>query len=361
MAIVGIVTHPFSNNYGGILQAWALQQSLINKGYNVVFLRKKRNNKVLLKRKFIKAFYPIFYHFKSLRPRIIGYISEQCFSHFCHKYLDKVVYVEDMLNCIEKRPDILITGSDQVWRKWGQGWDIMFYFLNFAADWNVKRYAYAASFGIDEWEFDKNETDFIKSLLKNYCAISVREQSGVSLCKDYLGLDAQWVLDPTLLLSKNDYVQLQEGYVEESHQLVSYILDPNSIKEEIIYSLGDIWNCKSFAINHYRKGSSHSIMSDRPPISYWLAGISNAEFLVTDSFHGVAFAINFNTPFFVISNQLRGQTRISSILKLFNLEDRLVNSVQEALHTSTQTIDWSNVNNILSKERLKAFQFLSNL
>src|SRR5690606_22627300 len=130
--------------------------------------------------------------------------------------------------------DIAVVGSDQVWRpKYSP--DIYNYFGDFLG--NKKQIiSYAASFGVDNWEFTKKQTDICKKLVKKFKAVSVRESSAIDLCYQYLGTDAELVLDPALLLSKDDYQKVISSYkgIKKNSGVLTYILDRNEAKAEIV-------------------------------------------------------------------------------------------------------------------------------
>lgn len=95
-----------------------------------------------------------------------------------------------------------------------------------------------------------------------------------------------------------------------------------------------------------------------PPVEEWIRGFMDAEFVVTDSFHGTVFSIIFNKPFISIANESRGTTRFTSLLKLFQLEDKLVHSLSDFNLTGYKEINWENVNSILEREKTSSIQFL---
>ena len=129
----------------------------------------------------------------------------------------------------EKDFDAIIVGSDQVWRTCYNP-QIENAFLDFAKEWkHVRRIAYAPSFGIDEWEYSEEQTQKCRQLVQKFDAVSVREVSGVKLCREYLGVEAKHVLDPTMLLDKEDYLYLisRAEVVRHSNTLLQYVLDKN--------------------------------------------------------------------------------------------------------------------------------------
>ena len=212
---IGIYTQPLRLNYGGILQAWALQTVLMRMGHEVVtfdpdpFLR--------LSWKSLPFVYA-----KRIVKKLMGSKSAIFLErHINKEYINKSQYLRPFIETHIRRKefknvyelqqndyDLLIAGSDQVWRpKYNTSYGRTIYnaFFDFAENWNVKRIAYAASFGTDEWEYNEKQTWLCSRLASLFSAISVREISGINLCKKYLGVDATHVLDPTMLLKREDY------------------------------------------------------------------------------------------------------------------------------------------------------------
>ena len=260
--------------------------------------------------------------------------------------------------------DAVVVGSDQVWRYKYLGNSIKEFFFSSFLNVPIK-IAYAASFGTDVWEMPSDVTNVCKELVKQFNGVSVREDSGIQLCKEFLSIDAVHVLDPTLLLSAEDYVSLVEKSNIPSHSgdLMTYILDKTIEKKQIIKNISEslkltpieVLPDKTFSeVGH--KGLSQCIV---PPIESWLRGFMDAKFVVTDSFHGTVFSIIFNKPFVVIGNADRGLSRMQSLLSLFGLEDRLITSMDNVAGKMNVSIDWRLVNQQWYDLRLKSLNFIS--
>lgn len=185
----------------------------------------------------------------------------------------------------------------------------------------IKRIAYASSFGVDSWEYSSEETKKCAKLAKLFDAISVREQSGVDLCKDYLGVDSRLTLDPTLLLDKEDYLALIGNRYREDNDrgVFTYFLDKNKDKSKAAEYVANeldthVYSCQA------KCGLDDLSSADLedykiPAIQDWLASFANAKFVLTDSFHGMVFSIVFGKPFLVIVNKERGAARFDSLLR----------------------------------------------
>ncbi len=146
--------------------------------------------------------------------------------------------------------------------------------------------------------------------------------------------------------------------------LFVYILDKNENKSAIVDSVADQFKLDPFSVmpkssfsEPGRKDINDCVF---PRVEEWIRGFIDAEFVITDSFHGTVFSIIFNKPFISIDNKSRGLTRFESLLKLFQLEDRLVFSSEAFNYDSFEEIDWQKANTILKQERERSMQFLKN-
>lgn len=202
------------------------------------------------------------------------------------------------------------------------------YFLGFLPDdCKAKKIAYAASFGVSVDPIESNLDECTK-LVCRFEAISVREESGVKLMKEIFDLDARLVLDPTLLMDAWHYRALVNKEDVKPSGVVSYILDETSEKQDIIDNItnevGSIYTRILLFPFRNRCENPKSVS-----VSQWLAAIDNAEFVVTDSFHGCVFSIIFKKKFVALGNKERGLDRFISLLGRLGLQDRLVCSFEE--------------------------------
>lgn len=333
---IGILTLPLHTNYGGILQAYALQTVLERMGHQVVVIdepirKGKATFKQIIKRiikKFIGRPTTILWekYFYESYP-----IISQNIRRFIDSYLKREV-VESPSLLKEQNFDAIVVGSDQIWRP--KYYDkIEDAYLHFAKDWkSLKRIAYAPSFGTDVWEYSEEQTMEFSQLLKKFDAISVREQSGIRLCKERFNIDSKLVLDPTMLLSKDDYNKLiNESYTQKPKgDLLKYILDKSGSITTLIDCIAKEKNLTTFSVSGkpFEEGqkAEDCIL---PSIESWLRGFRDAKFVVTDSFHACVFSMIFNKPFCVVGNKTRGMARFNSLLALFNQEFRLVETIND--------------------------------
>ena len=257
---IGILSLVLHTNYGGILQSYALQTVLERLGHEVyVFNREQHYDKTRCKyipKRFVKRIIGrdvvIFQEarYKKEAPIICQHIW-----NFRKKYIHECI-IKSFDEIKKMNLDAIIVGSDQVWRpcyfksQWNAG--IENAFLSFTRDWKIKRIAYAASFGVNDWEFSDQETQLVAEAAKLFSAISVREDSGIKLLKEKLNLNSIQVLDPTLLLSRDDYVKLVEkaDIGKSSGNLLTYILNPSSKKTTFINEVAKAKGLIPFSVNN---------------------------------------------------------------------------------------------------------------
>ena len=262
---IGILTQPFHSNYGGLLQAYALQTVLQGMSHETLFL--DRDMKYLHIRSLTQRIaYRCLILFFEITKGANYYIPnkrerkaiKKYTDIFVQKYIVKSPYLhssKELRKYVKKHGfDAFVVGSDQVWRP-EYSPELSNYFLDFAKDLNVLRIAYAASFGIDEWQFNEEQASECSNLAKLFDAISVREESGIILCKDYLGVDAIQVLDPTLLLDKESYVTLVNEANEQKQpsELFCYVLDYNNDVRKVIEYIASESSLTPFSIMPSKK------------------------------------------------------------------------------------------------------------
>ncbi len=369
---IAILTFPLKTNYGGILQAYALQKYLKDFGHEVYlvdipgktdsFLKYIINHlKVIYVYKNLTAYFKIEKQHEKIRKKIKNFIEE----NFLFTEPIDIAEIKEKLK--KYSFDIYIVGSDQVWRPFFSV-DIKTFFLDFVKDdKNIVKAAYSVSFGTIQWEFSKELTEECSKLIQNFDYISVRESSAVKLCQDYFSVKPEHLLDPTMIIDKNIYAEFaQKTTIKKENLITAYILDNSSEKIKIINKIADKMNMSVIELmpstKRFKEKSYKTELSILPSIEEWLSSIMNAKFVVTDSFHGVVFSIIFNRQFIAINNKSRGSARFDSILALFNLKDRLINSESELTESLIKSeIDFDQVNIILKKEKEKASGFLQKV
>ncbi len=315
---VGILTLSLNANFGGIIQAVALSHWLTSRGCEVTLMNRRRP----ISR--AQAFaLPILEHLPLQNIRGVRHreLSRKRHRPFIMKHFTRSSAIlrssADMVQAVRKHElDAVIVGSDQVWRiEYLNRSTVTDFFLGFGDDDAYRRISYAASFGVGSWNFPKR-TAAISQLLSRFDAVSVREASGVDICRNVLGrADASLVLDPTLLVPAEFHASICAAPPEKHEKnVLCYVLDKPEIKTEVLAELG----------HDYVKKTLSLADSDGMTVPMWLASFRNADFVVTDSFHGMIFAIVFEKPFIAISNAKRGSDRFTSLLGLLGLPDRLI-------------------------------------
>lgn len=350
---VATFTLPFHPNYGATLQAYALQQSIIELGHDTVAIDVER-----------RALRQTFRHYLSRVKNLClrGEFRENYdygnaeFSKFIKNEIiksKKISFSYQFNRKDIKQFDAYVVGSDQVWRpKYVE--NIRRYFFDFVNEGKIK-VSYAASFGTDTFEYCKEDLESCKLLINSFDAVSVRESSGIGICNDHFKCSSvKLVLDPTFLIDVSKYNSIISKYSKSDFdsECFCYILDPNELK---LSKIKDTFlNPTILNLNAHTK--------DKVGIGCWLKGIRDSKYVITDSFHGVVFSIIFNKKFLAIGNKSRGLARFENILNLFNISERLIT---EDILMSTDIkavlendIDYSQVNKILNKEKLISLEFL---
>ncbi|TQS70061.1 hypothetical protein ERN12_15555 [Rhodobacteraceae bacterium] len=355
---VGIITLPLSRNIGGNLQSYALMEVLKGLGCAPVLINRKYNKPVAA---------------RDEAPPLIsntigmgGKVPNRMFIEANIQPISRGFYSDEDLrdHIADFEFDAVITGSDQIWRpKYAR--DLLpDLFLNFVTDPNTRRISYAASFGTDKWEYDPAQTAAAIARLKQFTAISVREDSAKALCEQHLGMTVEHVLDPTLLLGADHYVPLIADHKvpDDARQISTYILDRTPDKQALAAELSDQLGLPvrttngTLFLDAEEKSHPNSFF-----VEGWLAAFHGAEFVLTDSFHGMAFSILFNKPFIAYGNQQRGLGRFTSLLRLVGLEDRLVvDAASVDIAQMLKPIDWEAVNERLAGLRTQSMAFLAN-
>ena len=364
---IAILTLPLHTNYGGILQAYALQTVLERMGREVCLIEEKCKPYQLPLWKVPLSYgkrilmnltghpFPIFYEQKAIREKPI---IQQHTDRFIRKYIKRRI-VNSFSEIKETDFGAIVVGSDQIWRpKYFP--NIKHTYRDFTEGWNIRRISYAASFGTDEWEYTLKQTMQCAQLLKRFDAVSVREISGVRLCKERFGVKAVHVLDPTMLLSIEDYIKLFEmaNTPKSKGNLLCYILDDTPEKKALINNLASKNGLIPFSVNSKVENYAAKLEERiQPPVEQWLRGFYDAEFVITDSFHACVFSILFNKPFIVLGNASRGMSRFSSLLDTFKLHNKMIFNIIE--QSSMDSIDWNKINSLLNWSRIHSQDFLT--
>lgn len=271
--------------------------------------------------------------------------------------------------------DTFLVGSDQLWNWWNIRHNHMgFFFLDFVYK-GHKRIAYATSFGKDDTDFPDDKRINVGYNLSKFDSISVREKSGVDVCKNEFGVEATHVLDPVFLCDMDSYNEVISlaTHKENEKYVFSYILDPTEDKIEMVKNVAKTLGLPyRIAVDALRDNDEHSkrvteeLLANDPNvltslrIEDWLYYIANASFVATDSFHGFCFSIIFNKPVIAYINPKRGKARFESIAETTGLEDRLITASKQIDEKGLieAQIDYESVNKALDFERERSRKWL---
>lgn len=365
MKKIAIQTLTPNDNYGGILQAFALQQILKLKGFDVVTLNTKqdfrgweasRPKTLLRKIKFslrilLKAEARMEYKLKQKKTSMRAHLERHfkqylSLSPLLPTYSDWCDYIK------QNKIDILIAGSDQIWRLEYNREQILESYLVYN-DTPVKKISYAASLGVSV--LDEELKNLMQKYLPSFDAISVRELDSVELLSE-IGIKSQVCLDPTLLLSDSDYIKLFDLKKTADVFAFSYILDKNNSDENIKSVLPDI----NLEIKKIDGDMTYQNFDDpnfhKPLFTEWLQYIYSSKMMITDSFHGMVFSIIFKKPFYVRINKERGASRFISLLSQLDLMDR----IWDGSKITYKEIDYTPIYEKLQILKEKSMDFLNS-
>ena len=302
----------------------------------------------------------------TLKRKIITYFTVKNFREYNSKFLKLTKRIKNMKDFknLNNEFDTFVVGSDQVWRIIWLKEKSLHYFFDFVND-DKKKIAYAASFGVDCWEGTPELTEKIKPLIKRFDHISVREESGIDICKNIFGIDnAVCVLDPTLMISREDYQPILDDWQDKSHlkkKCVAHMLldDTAELKKEsqniADYLKADI---------NYIKGKSFKIFGKDitfyNKVSQWLTYLKDAELVITDSFHCTVFSLIFHKRFVVVANKARGIARLETLLSKVGLEERFFTDIKDVMKSGIldKEIDYNEVDKKLEVHRKYSMDFL---
>ncbi len=379
---IGIVTFwSSSNNYGQILQCYALQKYLRNQGHDAFLIRyKPQQSNWGVFRVFVKLKLFLSNLFKKRTPRNCidkNIIEERNFTYrkfeeFRSEFLKKTTITYKSIGELRSYPpeaDVYVCGSDQIWNGSMIESGRLGYFLRFG-DVSIRRVAYAVSGGLTLKWYEK---PIFKRCIKVFDRIGTREESTLKACKRFGRDDAVITIDPTLLIEKCDFDSiLVNSKIEMTEPfLFFYVINVKS-KEEIYWSQISRF-AKEENLNArivYSSGyiPARELVDDcesvQATIPEWLSFIRLAKIVFTTSYHGVAFCIVYHRPFYAILLQneyAMGNDRIISLLTKVGLLDRIIRNEDDLSLVSIKTeIDWENVDERLQELRQSSIEFLND-
>ena len=372
---IGIVTVTTGYNYGTSLQALASKINLIKMGYSprilgykgsVIKGRDIRLKKILIT--FLRLlFYPklflrTFETYKNSLNKKNTKESKKKFNVFTEEYLNIEKMTKNEMKKYGKKEEVLalVCGSDQIWSSTLMYIDPFYYLQYFPKE---KRVAYAPSFGKSEVpEYNKK---IIKRYLLDFCYLSTREIEGKKIIKELTGKEAKILIDPTLLLSKEEWKETMKLVINKKQEyILFYFLDTPSLEAlKVLKEIVKRYKIKIINIPHIdneiKKICKNIETLDAGPKEF-LELILNARLICTDSYHGMLFSINFNKDFYVFERNYGSahnqSSRITSILKILKLEERYIKIERKVKKDSE--INWKKVNEELEEQRKKSKDYL---
>lgn len=360
MAKIGIATWHHNPNYGGLLQAYALQEIIKKQGYEPEFVNYRPDLNTLTKRltRKLKDIYMMLLRPKIYNSRLLKYkfIDEKLsVGKLYYSYVALCKEADNIYN-------VGVCGSDQIWSN-NSGSIIPFYYLGFLDE--CKRISYAPSIGHNKMP-DNLVEDFRKYVNK-ISYLSIREEKGAEIIKETTGRNAEVVLDPSLLLTRNDWLGEIEGKTPISPRekyILLYILGDNKQQVEYAKRLSEKMGYKLIAIET-KYGAIDDLETVYGDPFDFIELMNNASYILTDSFHGVAFSINLEKQFvafkrFRDDEESCQNSRIYNILKKTSLEDRLISPDKSVSFLDDNLIDYNLVRPLLNKERKLSLKFLSS-
>lgn len=371
---VAVLTLSLYANYGGNLQAFALLTAIKDLGHDAWYLNRERHKVPAWKvpPKLAKRLLQKYLMGRKVKVRngLLDHAERSIVAKHARQFISRHIQPQTPEFISSARLshdfpslgfDAVVVGSDQVWRQRFVKGNLTDYFCGFLqdSDRKTRRISYAASFGTSEWEYSEEETRRCAGLAQRFNAVSVREDTGVTQCREHFGVNAEHVVDPTMLLQPERYVELIPEPERVFDGILVYILDLNPEKQRVVDEVAGRLGLPVFAVNA-KTAVPGADPHDRvaPPVEDWLRGFRDAKFVVTDSFHGTAFAILFNKPFIAYGNATRGLARFTSLLEMFGLRERLVTSAIGIDSLLDRPIDWQLVNTRLESERSRGIAFL---
>lgn len=366
-----ILTFHRAHNYGAVLQCYALNKALSKENIECVTVDYwpeifktiyYYEAKPSLSLKFLKKF------IRCVQLRNILKKRNSAFENFIESRIpltDKTYYNKSELKKKELDFDVFITGSDQVWNDRCAAFDPV-YFLDFDAANNAKKYSYAASFGFKS--IPEKLIDEYKRRLSGFEAYSVRESQGKNIIKNLLEKEAIQCCDPTLLLDKEEWLELGDGTAQEEYILMYYVTSPNTLRK-IAMEIAKIKKCKVIAIPCQISYQGLSGKMDRRcgfevknccgPEEF-ISLFANARYVLTNSFHGTVFSLIFHKKFLVQTELDVGKQndRAKSLLEIANLENRTLENNEIDIE---ENIDWEDVDSRLNMLRSESINYIKSI
>ncbi len=344
---MGVLGWWFASNYGSSLTYYALGRILQDRGKQILLIRVPKINNTPWEPETQQTIDFLSRYFYVSRERDFDKLGE--YNQFC---------------------DGFMLGSDQMWTEPSTNLIGYSFFLDFAGK-NVKKIAFSTSFGHANFSDDPEMVETARDFFSRFDAISVREKSGVKLCREAFGLEAEQVIDPVFLCQKKYYDLLADQVQAEcpKRYLLCYILDPSEKKEKAAQVIAEKENLEiitilgmkeyTWAVNSWHTGT----VLPRITTEQFLYYIKHCSYLLTDSHHGTCFGIIYEKPYTALVNASRGATRFETVAELLGLQANMVYDPAE-IYADGQAwrpapIDYVKVYRLLQAECQRAQKWLT--
>lgn len=362
---IDIVTLHRAQNYGSVLQAFALQKQIEKLGHQAYILDyypERYTNKGLLKR--LKNKSSRFHNpLVLLIAKLLIYpsylkkgIQFNKFMHYLNLEKPSFATNEEGMGRFTDA-DAYCAGSDQIWNShWNEGVEKAL-FLDFVPKGKLC-FSYAASIGLSN--IPANEIDETKLLLDKFEFLSLREDKGVKLVKELGRTDAVQCLDPTLLMSKEEWSLYADDSYKRKEYVLTYNLHHDPEIDKCAKAIASKYHLQIRNISYnWHDIVRHGHLDWCPTVEGFLGLIKNAKYVVADSFHATAFSIIFEKPFVVITPKV-ASSRISSLLKMLGLDDYNINKFT-SVKVIEQPIDYIRVKSIIATKQRESISFLNKV
>ena len=322
-------------NYGAVLTAYAMQELINSYGFTTKFLDTGEST-------------------------LIENYSQTCFAHFVKKYLSTTkIYTFKQIKEKNNFTKGVILGSDQILRHdYIKGCQFDKYLLNFV-QLDKKKILFSGSFGVDSDTYstttliDKSIFERMQHAYSSFDYLSTREISGKDIFKKYFNLNSDYLLDPVFLVDKSIWDNICLDSTVKSDEVISYVLDDNEDYKEAYAFVEEKLGTKVKRIDPIKANIR---------VEDWLKYIKDSKLLITDSFHGVCFALIFNKPFICIKNKDRGGARFESLIQMFGFDSGFISTINDIYNLDLEnTINYNNFNVALNTEIIRCKTIVENV
>lgn len=345
MAKINLLTLHYSPNNGSFLQSYCTCEILKECGHDVTIINLQKKSTVLGKYKSLRTYLYLPRYFKFWFYRKLKFSAKETRLMF------------DINKQYIPKADYTIVGSDQVWNMDLIKRKNLPFFLDFVDD-NSKKISLSSSFGKKDWECNNDLTQKVKKLLSQFDAISVREESGIDICRDAFNVSATCIVDPTL--AYGDFSKLIK-FKAEKQEVGCFIFKHQGYAFDVIDFIANKEKLGVRVLNNIgRKGYKYNSFWKQSPIE-WLQAIQQSKIFVSDSFHGVACSIILNKQFVAVCADEKKFERIRSMLTIFGLTDKIVmslNELKERYDEVLTPIDYEKVNAIKVEKQREFYDFI---